>query len=112
MVEVTIGCCRGGSVASCVVRGECALSVVPVLGRVGPGLTVRFSVDGWLAVVGSVVYFLGCWVGCGVLCVLGLLFAWVAFSGASTGAGWFPLQLNVGIGGWQHQDNVCCYGLT
>ena len=31
------------------------LSVVPVRGQVGPGLTLRCSVDGWLVVVSSVV---------------------------------------------------------
>ena len=40
------------------------MSVVPVHGWVGPGLTVRCSVDGWLVVVGSVVVPVSsvCWV--------------------------------------------------
>ena len=39
-------------------------SVIPVRGWVGPGLTVRCSVDGWIVVVGCVVVPVGsvCWV--------------------------------------------------
>ena len=55
VVGGTIGCFYGGSVASYIVCGGCASSVVPVRGQIGPGMTVRFSVDGWLVVAGSIV---------------------------------------------------------
>ena len=54
----------GDSVASCVVHGGRALSVVPVRDWLGPGMTVCCSVDDWLVVTGSVVVLVGsvCWV--------------------------------------------------
>ena len=78
-MEVTIGCCWGGSVASCIVRGGRALIVVPVCGQVGQGLNLRCSVDGWIVVVGSVVVPVGsvCWVaGLGLVCCV----CWDCFS--------------------------------
>ena len=47
-----------------------------------------------------------------MFCVLGLLLAWVAISGASTCVGWFLWKLSVGAGERRRQGNVCRCRLT